>query len=204
MGEFCNIWADSVMNIENCIIAYIIVQKIGGYIMRIKVKIFATFLSLVTAFALVWNPISVMAAEDSKVQIVDFAEDENVTIIQLSDEEVAELLEYANNCAQTRIENQVYAMPVKVDANRVAVDFTNVGFLFDRVDYVETNLIIWHAQDNNPVGYRLTYTHLPVGTYRSEIKYVAGWHSAQAIGGYYIDGFGQEVGIGGASSVIYN
>lgn len=39
------------------------------------------------------------------------------------------------------------------------------------IDYVETNLIIWHAEDNNPVGYRM---------------------------GYYIDGFGNEIGIGTA------
>lgn len=45
------------------------------------------------------------------------------------------------------------------------------------IDYVETNLIIWHAEDNNPVGYRM---------------------------GYYIDGFGNEIGIGTASGYIYN
>lgn len=84
------------------------------------------------------------------------------------------------------------------------MDFTNKGFLLDFVDYVETNLIIWHAADDNPVGYRMGYFKLPYGTHRTKSVYVSGWHMAQTIGGYYIDGFGTEVGIGTASGYIYN
>lgn len=177
--------------------------------MRLNKKIISTILSLAMAFALLLNPMSAMAAENDTTNseetiIIEQEDGSIITLTPLSEEEVAALLEYAENQQQTRIDNEVYAAPVKVDSSRVAVDFTNKGFVLDFVDYVQTNLIIWHAIDDNPVGYRMGYYKLPHGTHRTDSVYVAGWHRAQTIGGYYIDGFGKEIGIGTASGYVYN
>lgn len=161
------------------------------------------------ALALMLNPISVMAADNGTINsdetiVIEQEDGSIITLTPLSEEDVAALLEYEEKQQQARIENEVYAAPVKVDSSRVAVDFTNKGFLLDFVDYVETNLIIRHAIDDNPVGYRMSYYKLPHGTHRTMSVYVSGWRRAQAIGGYYIDGFGTEIGIGAASGYIYN
>lgn len=175
--------------------------------MRFNKKILSTILSL--ALVLMLNQMSVMAADNdiistSETVTIEQEDGSIITLTPLSEEEVVALLEYDENRKQSRIDNEVYAAPVKVDSSRVAVDFTNKGFLLDFVDYVETNLIIWHAEDNNPVGYRMGYYKLPHGTHRTNSVYVSGWHTAQTIGGYYIDGFGNEIGIGTASGYIYN
>ncbi len=177
--------------------------------MRFNKKILSTVLSMSMALALMLNPMSVMAADNSTTNsdetiVIEQEDDSIIKLTPLSEEEVAVLLENEENQQQTRIENEVYAAPVKVDSSRVAVDFTNKGFILDFVDYVQTNLIIWHAIDDNPVGYRMEYIKLPHGTHRTKPVYVSGWHRAQTIGGFYIDGFGKEVGIGTASGYVYN
>lgn len=171
-----------------------------------KSMILSGVLTFAVVFSFLVNPVVVCANElPENEQTMTFEQDDGsvMEVTPLSDERVAELLDQANE-PQPRFENEVYAMPVKVDKDRVAVDFTNRGFILDFVDIVETNLIIWHARDNNPVGYKVRYIKLPAGTHRSTAAFVANWHSAQVIGGFYIDGFGTEIGIGGASSIIYN
>lgn len=175
--------------------------------MRLNKIILSTILSFV--LALMMNQMSVMAADNyiactSRTFTIEQEDGSIVTFTPLSEDEVIALLEYDKNRIQARIKNEVYAAPVKVDSSRVAVDFTNEGFLLDFVDYVETNLIIWHAEDNNPIGYRMGYYKLPHGTHRTEAVYVSGWHTAITIGGYYTDGFGHEIGIGTVSGYIYN
>ena len=177
--------------------------------MRFNKKILSTVLSVSMALALMLNPMSVMAEDNGTVNsdetiVIEQEDGSVITLTPLSEEEVAALLEYEENQQQTRIKNEVYAAPAKVDSSRVAVDFTNKGFVLDFVDYVQTNLIIWHAIDDNPAGYKMGYTKLPHGTHRTTSVYVSGWHKAQTIGGYYIDGFGKEIGIGTASGYVYN
>lgn len=170
--------------------------------MKNKRNIISKICSLIVMMGLVLCPMSVFAAESDEI-VIQNEDGSTVVMTPLSEEETLQLLEQADQ-VQPQFDNAVYAAPVKVDSNNVAVDFTNIGFPLDFVDYVQTNLIVWHAQDNNPVGWRIDYYKLPFGTHRTGSKYVANWHSAQTIGGYYIDGFGTEVGIGGASGIIYN
>lgn len=129
--------------------------------------------------------------------------DTEFTWVKLTKEEVEELLNQSE--VSSIFENQVSASPIKTGIDRVGVEFTNKGVLFDRVDYVDTNLLIWETTDNDSVvGYKIFTEHLPVGSKKVGSKYVANYIKAQVIGGIYIDGFGKEIGIGTASGFIYN
>lgn len=159
-------------------------------------KFLHNFLALTLVLTMLFS-VNTIYARELKNNDVEF------TWVKLTEEEVQDLLNQSE--VSPAFENHVYCRPVKTGTDKVGVEFTNSGMIFDRIDYIETNLLIWENSINESVvGYKISTTHLPVGIKIVGSKYIHNYIKAQTIGGYYIDGFGTELGIGTASGFLYN